>query len=295
MAANGPRRYILRKGLNVMKILMQSLPPARLVCACLVAALGVALSTAQAAPPAATLAASLTAQAGYGKIKGRLVWEGAEVPALKVLVAKGEAQKDPQVCARAEAIPSRELVVDPSSKGVQYGYAYLVKPQGEYSSAARELVAKAPKVEIDQKNCEFIPHVAAMHQSQGLVLKSSDPVTHNIRFTSFTNGAFNQVLSPNGQVDLKLVAERRPIPLSCDIHPWMRGYVMVFAHPFFAVTGEDGSFEISDVPAGTQNLVLWQEKVGFVNQGGARGVPVEVAANQVTNVGDILISPANAK
>jgi hypothetical protein len=295
MAANGPRRYILRKGLNVMKILMQSLPPARLVCACLVAVLGAALSTAQAAPPAATLAASLTAQAGYGTIKGRLVWESAEVPALKVLVAKGEAQKDPQVCARAEAIPSRELVVDPSSKGVQYGYAYLVNPQGEYSTAAKELVAKASKVEIDQKNCEFIPHVSAMHQSQGLVLKSSDPVTHNIRFTSFTNGAFNQVLSPNGQVDLKLVAERRPIPLACDIHPWMRGYVMVFAHPYFAVTGEDGSFEITDVPAGAQNLVLWQERVGFVNQGGARGVPVEVAANRVTNVGDIQIDPAKVK
>ena len=295
MAANGSRRYILRKVWNEMKNLTRSLPPARLVCAGLVAALGAALSTAQAAPPATILAASLTAQAGYGTIKGRLVWESAEVPSLKVLVAKGEAQKDPQVCARVEAIPSRELVVDPSSKGVQYGFAYLVKPQGEYSSAAKELVAKAPKVEIDQKNCEFIPHVSALHQSQGLVLKSSDPVTHNIRFTSFTNGAFNQVLSPNGQVDLKLIEERRPIPLSCDIHPWMRGYVMVFAHPFFAVTGEDGSFEITGVPAGTQNLVLWQEKVGYVNQGGARGIPVEVAANQVTNVGDILVNPAKVK
>jgi hypothetical protein len=278
-----------------MKNLTRSLAPARLVCAGLMAALGAALSTAQAAPPATILAASLTAQAGHGTIKGRLVWESAEVPALKVLVAKGEAQKDPQVCARAEAIPSRELVVDPSSKGVQYGYAYLVKPQGEYSTAVKELVAKAPKVEIDQKNCEFIPHVSAMHQSQGLVLKSSDPVNHNIRFTAFTNGAFNQVLPPNGQVDLKLIAERRPIPLACDIHPWMRGYVMVFAHPFFAVTDEEGSFEITGVPAGTQNLVLWQEKVGFVNQGGARGIPVEVVANRVTNVGDILIEPGKAK
>lgn len=295
MAANGPRRYILRKGLNVMKNLTRSLPPARLVCAGLVAALGATLTTAQAAPPAATLAASLTAQAGYGTIKGRLVWEGAEVPALKVLVAKGEAQKDPQVCARAEAIPSRELVVDPSSKGVQYGYAYLVKPQGDYSSAARELVSKTPTVEIDQKNCEFIPYVAAMHQSQGLVLKSSDPVNHNIRFSAFTNGAFNQVLPPIGRVELKLVAERRPIPLACDIHPWMKGYVMVFAHPFFAVTDEDGSFEITGVPAGIQNLVLWQEKVGYVNQGGARGIPVKVAANQVANVGDIQIDPAKVK
>ncbi|MBV8267403.1 MAG: hypothetical protein JO252_13830, partial [Planctomycetaceae bacterium] len=66
-------------------------------------------------------------------------------------------------------------------------------------------------------------------------------------------------------------------------------------HPFFAVTGEDGSFEITGVPAGTQNLVLWQEKVGYVTQRAGRGIPVEVAANQVTNVGDIPINPAKAK
>ncbi len=127
------------------------------------------------------------------------------------------------------------------------------------------------------------------------MFKSSDPVNHNIRYSAFTNGAFNQILPPNGQVEVKLVAERRPIPLACDIHPWMKGYIMVFDHPFFAVTGEDGSFEITGVPTGTQNLVLWQEKVGYVNQGGARGLPVEVTAGQMVNVGDVAIDPAKVK
>ncbi|MGE5754273.1 MAG: hypothetical protein ACM35G_00950, partial [Planctomycetaceae bacterium] len=124
-----------------------------------------------------------------------------------------------------------------------------------------------------------------------LVFKSSDLVNHNIRFSALTNASFNQVLPPNGQFQLGLVAERRPIPLSCDIHPWMKGFVMVFDHPFFDVTGGDGSFEIKGVPAGTQNLVVWQETVGYVTPGAARGRPVQIRAGAVTDVGEIKLIP----
>ena len=55
--------------------------------------------------------------------------------------------------------------------------------------------------------------------------------------------------------------------VACDIHPWMHGHVMIFDHPFFAVTGPDGSFEIKGVPAGDQNVVVWQEGVGYVTPG----------------------------
>ena len=89
-----------------------------------------------------------------------------------------------------------------------------------------------------------------MHQDQAFVFKSSDPVNHNVQLCGFTNAPFNQILAPNGTHRSKLVAERRPIAVACDIHPWMKGYIMVFDHPFFAVTAEDGSFEIKGVPAG---------------------------------------------
>src|SRR5207248_1886685 len=85
----------------------------------------------------------------------------------------------------------------------------------------------------------------------------------------------------NGQLQATLVAERRPMALACDIHPWMKGYMMVFNHPFFAVTKEDGLFEITGVPAGAQNLVVWQEKVGYVTKGLARGQEVTVHAGPV--------------
>ena len=88
---------------------------------------------------------------------------------------------------------------------------------------------------------------------------------------------------------MKLVAERRPILVACDIHPWMKAYIMVFDHPFFAVTAEDGSFEIKGVPAGEQNLVVWQEKVGYVNPEKAKGTPVSGQGGRDVGRGAITI------
>jgi len=250
---------------------------------------------ARAGVPAGVVAAAVTGQSGYGTIKGRLVWGGQKTPELKPLVAVGQASKDPAVCAASEAIPNNDLVIDPKTKGVKFGFAYLIKPNGTNPEAVKAIVSKTPTVVIDQKNCIFLPYATAIHQDQTIDFKSSDPVNHNVHLNPFTNPAFNQILAPNQNVEKKFVAERRVIPLTCDIHPWMKGWIMVFDHPFFAVTGEDGSFEIKGVPAGAQNLVLWQAAVGFANQGLGRGMPVKVEAGGVTDVGEIKLDPAKVK
>jgi hypothetical protein len=258
-----------------------------------------ALSANAANLPVGSLAATLAAQGEYGTIKGRLVWGGSDVPPARVLIEKGRAQKDPEICAREAAIPNRELVVDPKTKGVVYGFAYLIKPKGSNPGAVKELLARSPKAELDQKNCEFLPYVLAIHQDQTLVIKSSDPVNHNVRYAAFANSPFNQIMAPKGEIEMKLVAERRPIVVACDIHSWMKAYIMVFDHPFFAVTGADGAFEIKGVPAGEQNLVLWQERVGYLGftdpARKAQGRVVSVRAGEVTDVGAVTIDPAQVK
>jgi plastocyanin len=235
---------------------------------------------------------SAMAQAGFGTIKGRLVWAGAELPNAPPKVVKGDAAvKNPEVCA-TDTIPNEDYVVDPATKGIANGFAYVVNPVGKNAEAERALVNATPDVVIDQKWCRFQPHAVALHKGQNLVFKSSDSVGHNIRYTGFTIGGFNEMLAANGS---KLVtmpsAEKNPVEVRCDIHPWMNGYFMVFDHPFFTVTKPDGSFEITGVPAGAQRLIVRQESVGFVTPNARQGMPVDVKAGDVTDVGEIKLTP----
>ncbi len=228
----------------------------------------------------------------FGTIKGRLVWGGSTPPAAAPKVKKGDtAAKDAAVCA-AQDVPDEDYVVDPATNGVANGFAYVVGPKGTNPDAEAALLSKTTEVVVDQKGCRFIPHAVAMHKAQSLTFKSTDPVGHNIRYTTFANGGMNQMLAPNGSMSKTFTAaERNPTELRCDIHPWMNGYFMVFDHPFFAVTKADGSFEIKGVPAGAQKVIVRQEKAGFVTKGGNKGVDVQVTAGGVADMGDIVLTP----
>jgi hypothetical protein len=99
--------------------------------------------------------------------------------------------------------------------------------------------------------------------NQPITITNSDPTTHNIHFTPKSNPDWNQS-QPNGAAPLthKLARAEVLVPVKCNQHPWMKAYIGVVKHPFFAVSKEDGSFEIKGVPAGTYTVVAWQEKLG---------------------------------
>jgi hypothetical protein len=253
------------------------------------------LAHARPASAGTMLALAATGQGATGSLKGHLVWGDDKIPPAKVKVEQGKAPRDPEICAKNQPIMSRALVIDPKTKGVAFGFAFLVRPKGDFAAAVKELVAKEPKVVLDQKNCEFQPYVLPFHKDQTLVIKSSDPTNHNVRFSGFSNPGLNQLVAPQGQLEVKLVADRFPMELHCDIHNWMDGYLMVFDHPFFATTGTDGAFEIKGIPAGDQNLVVWHSTVGYVTMGGVRGMPVKITAGEATDVGQIKIDPAKVK
>lgn len=276
-----------------------------LAAACLTTGLGIArpsspaTKTPIAAEPAKasaveSLAEPTPAAAEYGTIKGRLVWKDATIPQPKILVAKGNASvQNAPVCAAAD-IPSRSLIVDPKSRGVKNGLAYLVKPKGSNPELEKAILAKTPKVVIDQKNCQFVPYVAAIMKSQALAFTSQDPINHNVHGSGFNN-AFNRAVGKGQELDVQPAAERLPLRVVCDIHGWMRCFIGIYDHPFFAVTDDDGSFEIRGVPAGKQNLVVWQELQGFVTPGFSRGKPIDVPAGGVVDIGEVALDSAKVK
>jgi hypothetical protein len=249
-----------------------------------------ATSTLLAVAPAALLAGPPAPQAGTGTIKGRLVWANGPVPTPKIVVKKDDPNVKDPVC-KASNIVSRDITVDPATKGVADAFAYLVNPSGDYSAVEKALLARTPAVVVDQVNCEYVPYATVVHKAQKLTFKSSDPVGHNVDFKPFTNGAINPMLAPNGKVDYPIkAAEKRPAKALCSIHPWMTGWVFIVDNPFAVVTKADGSFEIKDVPAGTQHLVVWQSTKGYVTEGAGRGMAVTVKPGETTDVGEVKIT-----
>ena len=113
-------------------------------------------------------------------------------------------------------------------------------------------------VVLDQEGCRYVPHVVALQAGQTLRVKNSDPAPHNVNVISKANPAENLPMPDPGYRDL-VYHVPEIMHTKCDIHPWMSAYIAVFDHPFFAVTGDDGSFEISGLPAGRYKLVAWHE------------------------------------
>jgi hypothetical protein len=226
-----------------------------------------------------------------GTIKGRLIWGGATVPVPK---ADPAALKTSDPICKAKTIYSKDLTVDPATKGIADAFAYLVAPTGDYSATAKALVEKHPSVVVDQLNCEYVPYATVVYKQQKLTFKSSDATGHNVSFLpSKPNDPMNPMLPPNGKVDYKIkAAERRPVAATCSIHPWMKGYVFIMDHPFATVTKADGSFEIKDVPAGEQHLIVWQSTKGYVTTGSSKGMAISVKAGETTDIGDIKLVPA---
>ncbi|HID23427.1 MAG TPA: hypothetical protein EYP14_13660 [Planctomycetaceae bacterium] len=116
---------------------------------------------------------------------------------------------------------------------------------------------------VDQKGCKFEPHVLAVRVGQEIRIRNSDPLIHNVHALPKRNTSFNFTQAQQGMEDVRTF--ERPetmIPIRCDIHPWMVCYVTVVPHPFFAVTGEDGWFDLAGLPSGEYTVEAIHERLG---------------------------------
>lgn len=127
--------------------------------------------------------------------------------------------------------------------------------------------APTTPVEFDQKACMYQPRVLGVRVNQPIKLVNSDPTLHNVHALPKANTGFNLGMATKGQtVEKKFGKPEQMVRMKCDVHGWMTAYIGVMDHPFFATTGNTGSFDLKDVPAGEYTLVAWHEKLGTKEQ-----------------------------
>ena len=148
--------------------------------------------------------------------------------------------------------------------------------------------APSEPVVLDQQGCVYTPHVVGAVVNQEIHILNSDPTTHNIHPVPKNNREWNTSMPPGAnKLVRKFPRQELMIPIKCNIHPWMRSYVGVLEHPFFAVSGADGGFEITGLPPGEYTIAAWQEKYGTVEQ------KVTVGAKESKSV-EFEFSPSSA-
>ncbi len=194
--------------------------------------------------------ASAPTGTGWATLRGRFVFAGSPAEAKALVV-----DKDTEVCTKdGMKLFDRSLVVDPSSKGLANVVVFARK-----SSRVKEASPPATNLVFDQKQCEFITPVFAARVGQPIDVHNSDPVGHN---TNIAGTSFNQLI-PAGQGTLfKPDAETgMPTMVTCNIHPWMKAYVVFRKDGYVAVSAADGSFAIPDLPAGeVLEFQVWHER-----------------------------------
>jgi plastocyanin len=195
------------------------------------------------------------AHAQWGNLKGQFIYNGT-APAPKKLDTSKEAMCVPH------NLVDESLIVGPDG-GIKDVVIY-VRTKGVKVNPA--LANPPAQVELDNKNCRFEPHVLPIQLTQTLVVKNSDQFSHNSNVTEVGGAGTNPLIAAGKEATYKYArAQVTPQPVACNIHPWMKGFVVPRDNPYVAVSSADGKFEIKDLPVGKLEFQVWQEKSGFVD------------------------------
>jgi len=186
-----------------------------------------------------------------GTISGTVKFAGT-APAPKKL----DVSKDKEVCAKS-AKSDQSLVVSGGN---------LVNAVVSITDIKTGKKIDAKKVTLDQKECEYRPHVLAFPVGTTVEINNPDGILHNIHSYSKVNTPFN-IAQPKFKKTMDVKIDKpEVISVKCDVHGWMSGWLVATENPYVAVTDNSGSFKLTDVPAGTYNVDVWHETLGKTSQ-----------------------------
>ena len=227
------------------------------------------LKAVKAGGPPASVSNTTT---GTATLRGVVKFVGAAPKSTPVNMAA-----DPS-CAKQHPAPvlSQDVVTD-ANGGLQNVIVFIADGLGNQT-----FDPPSQPVVLTQKGCMYQPHVLAMQANQRLEVVNGDPTSHNIHPVPANNREWNKSQPPGSKTEETFSRAEIAIPVKCNIHPWMRGYVAVFKHPYFAVTRKDGSFDLSSLPPGTYTVKAWHEKLGTSAQ------KITVGANETKAVNLVL-------
>jgi plastocyanin len=193
---------------------------------------------------------------GPGVISGQVWYEGEPPPRTAVPMSA-----DPNCKPSGAQALSESTIVGPGG-GLRNVFVHVRDGLGNriYETPATPIV-------LDQEGCRYEPHVFGVIVGQPVEIRNSDPTLHNVHAIPKINDEFNFGQQPSTPAVVRTFDEPEiGLPFRCDVHGWMRTYANVVTHPFFAVTKEDGTFEIKGLPPGTYTIEAWHERLGTQTQ-----------------------------
>lgn len=189
-----------------------------------------------------------------GTIAGKAIFKGEAPPRKKI-----DTAADPNCCKDHPEPMTEDVVVD-KENGLKNVVIYVKEGLEE----GKEHKAPADPVIVDQVGCVFVPHVACLMVGQKLKVTNSDNTLHNVHGLPRKGSEFNDVQNKKGSfTEYSFKEPEMPgFIIKCDVHSWMKSYVWVFPHPYFAVSKEDGTFSLPPLPPGEYSVEVWHEKCG---------------------------------
>ncbi len=205
-----------------------------------------------------------------GTIKGMVKFNGTP-PERQVL----EVNKDKKACD-VGVKKANDLVVG-AGGGIEFAVVSL-------TNISKGKAFPEDSAILDQVGCEYLPYIVIVQKDAELTIKNSDGILHNIHTYSEKNKPVNRAQPKFKKKIKEKFGEPEMIKVTCDVHGWMKGWLAVAEHPYYAITDESGAFELGDVPAGEYEIKVWQETLGESTQkvtvpaGGEASVTFELAA-----------------